>query len=241
MQIKQDYYQVLGIAPSASVEEIHEAYRRLAFQFHPDRNEMSLTNNQKMQEINEAYDTLTDPIKRRGYDMTTGHHNVVPKFETGSKVRVSARSSPYNDYIGVVDRVPIYEGYRFWYVVKVMSNGLPTVTRFAEEQLNEVDESGFVTNEKRQVMSAAYNTLSGIITRTTNEIQTGYHIDAPRFKRGSKVKVCARASPYNDHIGLVQQEPVKGNFRFWYMVEIRSNGLPTVARFAEEQLNEVDE
>ena len=140
MQIKQDYYQVLGIAPSASVEEIHEAYRRLAFQFHPDRNEMSLTNNQKMQEINEAYDILSDTFARKEYDIPMRYSTFGPKFKTGSQVRVKSRSSPYNDYIGVVDKEPVKEMFHFWYVVKFLSNGLPTVGRFAEEQLNEIGQ-----------------------------------------------------------------------------------------------------
>ena len=138
MQIEQDYYNLLDIAPAASVADIKEAYHKLAFLCHPDRNGMSLATNAKMLDINEAYTTLSDPIKRTQYDILMGYHTAVPKFKTGNKVRVNSRSSPYKDHVGVVDKEPFKDSFRFWYMVKFESNSLATVGRFAEEQLNEV-------------------------------------------------------------------------------------------------------
>jgi curved DNA-binding protein CbpA len=126
--------------PSATMEDKQQAYRKLAFQFHPDRNQMNLTYNQKMLEINEAYNTLCDIAKRRQYDIPKGYYAVMPKFKTGCKVRISARASPFNDHIGVVDQEPVKGRLRFWYMVKIMSFGIATIARFAEEQLNEVDQ-----------------------------------------------------------------------------------------------------
>ena len=60
MQIEQDYYNILGITVSADTEQINHAYRKLAFQYHPDRNQNDPEANRKMQEINEAYSTLAD-------------------------------------------------------------------------------------------------------------------------------------------------------------------------------------
>jgi curved DNA-binding protein CbpA len=65
MSVEKNHYQLLDISPSASMEEIKEAYLKLAFRCHPDRNQMSLTANKIMEKINEAYATLSDPIKRR--------------------------------------------------------------------------------------------------------------------------------------------------------------------------------
>jgi hypothetical protein len=59
------------------------------------------------------------------------------------------------------------------------------------------------------------------------------------IKTGNKVRVSSRSSPYKDHVGVVDKEPFKDSFRFWYMVKFESNSLATVGRFAEEQLNEV--
>jgi len=65
----KDYYQILGINRNASDEEIKKAYRRLAMQYHPDRNpEKEKWANEKFKEINEAYAILGDPEKRRQYD-----------------------------------------------------------------------------------------------------------------------------------------------------------------------------
>jgi molecular chaperone DnaJ len=65
--IKQDYYQVLGVPRNASDEEIKRAFRKLAFQYHPDRNK-ELGAEEKFKEINEAYQVLSDPEKRHRYD-----------------------------------------------------------------------------------------------------------------------------------------------------------------------------
>jgi len=140
MQIKRNYYQVLGIAPNAGMAEIKEAYYKLAFQYHPDRNQNDPETYGKMEEINEAYATLSDPIKRREYDIPMGYRTAGPKFKRGSRVRVNARASPYNGHIGVVDQEPVNGDFRFWYMVKIMANDLASVARFAEEQLDEVDE-----------------------------------------------------------------------------------------------------
>ena len=61
----EDPYKVLGLNPGASDEEVKKAYRRLAMKYHPDRNPGDETAARKMQEINAAYDQLTNPEKHR--------------------------------------------------------------------------------------------------------------------------------------------------------------------------------
>ncbi len=66
---RRDYYEILGVDRSASDEEIKKSYRRLAMQYHPDRNPgREKWANEKFKEINEAYAVLGDPQKRRQYD-----------------------------------------------------------------------------------------------------------------------------------------------------------------------------
>ncbi len=71
MAEKRDYYEVLEVAKNASKDEIKDAYRKLAMQYHPDRNK-SPEAEDKFKEISEAYAVLSDDDKRRQYDML-GH------------------------------------------------------------------------------------------------------------------------------------------------------------------------
>jgi molecular chaperone DnaJ len=71
MSNKRDYYDVLTVTRSASKEEIKNAYRKLALQYHPDRNK-SPGAEEKFKEISEAYAVLSDDEKRKRYD-TYGH------------------------------------------------------------------------------------------------------------------------------------------------------------------------
>jgi len=63
-----DFYSVLGVQRAASDDEIKKAYRKLAMQYHPDRNNGSREAEEKFKEITEAYDVLRDPNKRAAYD-----------------------------------------------------------------------------------------------------------------------------------------------------------------------------
>jgi len=64
----QDYYKILGVSKEADQEQIKAAYRNLAFQFHPDRNNENSDTAEKMKQLNEAYAVLSDAKKRRDYD-----------------------------------------------------------------------------------------------------------------------------------------------------------------------------
>jgi molecular chaperone DnaJ len=75
MAVKRDYYEVLGVDRRATPDQLKSAFRRLALQYHPDRNPDDPAAAERFKECSEAYQVLSDPDKRRSYDMF-GHSGV---------------------------------------------------------------------------------------------------------------------------------------------------------------------
>jgi curved DNA-binding protein len=71
----KDYYKILGVEKSASVDEIKKAYRKLALKYHPDKNPNNKASEDKFKEINEANEVLSDPEKKKKYDELGANFN----------------------------------------------------------------------------------------------------------------------------------------------------------------------
>ncbi|MFN7273737.1 MAG: molecular chaperone DnaJ [Bacteroidota bacterium] len=82
MANKRDYYDILGVSKSASAEEIKKAYRKVAMQFHPDRNPGNKEAEEKFKEAAEAYEVLSDTDKKAKYDRY-GHAAFGPGTQGG--------------------------------------------------------------------------------------------------------------------------------------------------------------
>jgi len=80
MASKRDYYEVLGVSKTSSMDEIKDAYRKLAMQYHPDRNKAPDAE-EKFKELSEAYAVLSDPEKRSQYDQL-GHAGFDQRYTT---------------------------------------------------------------------------------------------------------------------------------------------------------------
>src|SRR3954451_14266917 len=76
---KQDYYATLGVARDCSADDLKRAYRKLAMQFHPDRNPGDKQAEMKFKDVSEAYEVLKDDQRRGAYDRF-GH----AAFENGN-------------------------------------------------------------------------------------------------------------------------------------------------------------
>src|SRR2546423_12607964 len=73
--MKRDYYEILGVNKNATADEIKKAYRKVAMQYHPDRNPGDKTSEERFKEAAEAYEVLSDTDKKAQYDRY-GHAGV---------------------------------------------------------------------------------------------------------------------------------------------------------------------
>ncbi|MBE9008734.1 J domain-containing protein [Pseudanabaenaceae cyanobacterium LEGE 13415] len=90
-----NHYQVLDLDPTATQAEIKQAYRRLAKQFHPDRN-LATSSHEKISQINAAYEVLGDPQRRRSYDQQLKYSSGYSEAEARSrKERTEAAQANY--------------------------------------------------------------------------------------------------------------------------------------------------
>lgn len=79
---KRDFYEVLGVSRSASADDLKKAFRKLALQYHPDKNPGDKKAEERFKELNEAYETLSDPQKRQMFDQF-GHASTGAGFRPG--------------------------------------------------------------------------------------------------------------------------------------------------------------
>jgi molecular chaperone DnaJ len=96
MANKRDYYEVLGVSKTASKEEIKDTYRKLALQYHPDRNKAPDAE-EKFKEISEAYAVLSDDEKKSQYDQL-GHAGFDQRYTTEDIFRGADFESIFRDF-----------------------------------------------------------------------------------------------------------------------------------------------
>ncbi len=94
----QDFYKVLGVAESASADEIKKAYRRLAKKFHPDANPNNPSASDTFKQISEAHAVLSDPEKRKKYDQMRRLGAFEPRRPGGGGVRTGGGQAPPEGY-----------------------------------------------------------------------------------------------------------------------------------------------
>ena len=186
----KDYYQILGINRNASDEEIKKAYRRLAMQYHPDRNpEKEKWANEKSKEINEAYAVLGDPQKRRQYDQFGTVGNIGDIF--GSPFTRGTFEDMMRDFgsagLGVDFLDDIFSeflgGRRFSFKKFSRGFGGPRGVRFKTPGGINLDE---IFGQRAQAQDLRYE-----ITLTREQAALGLEKDLTRRGKTLKVKIPA--------------------------------------------------
>ncbi|HKZ38920.1 MAG TPA: DnaJ domain-containing protein, partial [Chryseolinea sp.] len=98
MSTKRDYYEILGLSKGASADEIKKAYRKVAIQFHPDKNPDNKEAEEKFKEAAEAYEILSNADKRAQYDRF-GHSRGNGGF-SGQNMNMDDIFSQFGDIFG---------------------------------------------------------------------------------------------------------------------------------------------
>src|SRR6201995_446964 len=98
--MKKDFYEILGVSKNASADEIKKQYRKVAMQFHPDRNPGDKAAEEKFKEAAEAYEILSDADKRSQYDRF-GHNAFGPgRSGAGHGMNMDDIFSQFGDIFG---------------------------------------------------------------------------------------------------------------------------------------------
>lgn len=140
MELK-DYYQVLGLQPGATLTEIKKAYRQLALQYHPDKNNNDPYAASRFAEIKEAYETLSHPHKKEYYLQQRWYNQSAGKKFSGNEPltppSLLKQCLELDRYISFTDiNRPDREGLKMYIASLIDDTAIDTVNRFKEWDVN---------------------------------------------------------------------------------------------------------
>lgn len=198
----KDYYQILGVSRTASAEEIKRVYRRLAVQYHPDKNPDPAAE-ALFKEVNEAYDVLGDPNKKWKYDQRRENqyynYTVTPVPAEPAPVASSdpryrrrrpANAPPPVHKVTAADLMKQYLGHVLWVnwvgfsIVSILFMDYILPQRTAHEKIESIDAI-YTEGGKRVVAQAAYEIL---LTGSGREIKL-YERQAADFEEGQPILI----------------------------------------------------
>ena len=195
----KDYYTILGVSKSADADEIKKAFRKLARKYHPDMNPGDRAAEAKFKEINEAYEVLSDPDKRRKYD----------QFGQYWKQADQAGSSPFNnanvDFDGFeFGRYGSFDDFINELLGRMGNNPSAggTQSRYRTSTSSDFRDSGFGSTAGLDTEASITLTLTEAFNGVQKRLQVGNEVIDVRIpagaKPGSRIRVRGkgRFSPY---------------------------------------------
>lgn len=154
-----NYYEILGLDISASIEEIKQAYRKLAMQYHPDRHRNNNTE-ERFKTINQAYHTLSDMGLRKNYDM-----NILKIVKMQPQGNVT--TAPYDAKLNVFDE-------RLKEVFELIKQGNPRVIRQLLTMQPTISMESHYYQKYTPLMEAAYLGDKAMVEYICNMIKEKY-------------------------------------------------------------------
>jgi curved DNA-binding protein len=178
-----DYYKILGVAKTATTEDIKKAYRKLARKHHPDLNPNNKEANKQFQQVNEANEVLSDPEKRKKYDQYGKDWQHADQFEKAGQQRGRAYSNAneqsYSDSFGEGDFSDFFES---------MFGGRRSARTESQAKFRGQDYQ----SELQLNLEAAYTTHTQMLTVDGKNIR----ITIPAgVENGQKIKLKGHGSP----------------------------------------------
>jgi curved DNA-binding protein CbpA len=136
----KDYYKILGLPPSATLKEIKSAYRSLAHQYHPDKNNNDMYAAAKFETIKEAYEVLSNPSKKEYYLQQRWYDQVMNKKQTTTVVTPESILKQFIELDKYVSKLDVHrmdkEGL-YQYISELLSgDAIVLLNKFGDHDIN---------------------------------------------------------------------------------------------------------
>ncbi|NDD28697.1 MAG: hypothetical protein EB084_10575 [Proteobacteria bacterium] len=179
MAQKRDYYKVLGVAPTATPEDIRKAYRALSKKYHPDLNpDMRVYSDEKMKELVEAYNILNDQQKRKDYDKQ-------PQFLARKHGKESGRKSDAASYTKKPDaKEPSLLERLFGSFMKKSDKGGASTPQYDPKQADVHFTLGLTMTENESFYEQAKEAFKLAVKFCPDHKEAQYNLALMCYKRG---------------------------------------------------------
>lgn len=201
----RDFYQTLGVSRDASEKDIKQAYRRLAKRYHPDANKDDPRAEEQFKEVNTAYETLSDPEKRRLYDQFGPDY---ARYQAAGYNGSAGAGSPFGGMGGVNYTTTDFSGTPFEDIFESIFGGMGGFGRTRGEPEAAPTKGRDITQEVTITLREAYDGTQLYINKGQRRAKVNI---PPGADTGTKVRVAGEGEPGTGGPGdlflVIQVEP----------------------------------